>query len=291
MLIIRQFVPNYGIDDRFFPRNLLENPRKLNEYRANLAQSIIKSHKKPENLVTNHLEIRVVASNRGEFYLLQTIGFILEQQPIGAFNLSICNVEIDIFDDLAQFEQISIPILSINNGTKKALILDETIRKETIDYWHCLAQKSRSRYILLIEDDSIIIGQFTELINSLIRHLDYADHIDYVKLYHPIKLRKLPSYFLFPCQLRYYITGSAYISYPESCCTPAVIFRTSQIPKMIEHFNKQPSYAGHAKDHILDDSPFIGRQSDLNYVIHIGSFSSIRRRTVQLSDLRDFGIA
>lgn len=46
-------------------------------------------------------------------------------------------------------------------------------------------------------------------------------------------------------------------------------------------------FSGHAKDHILDESPFTGRQSDINYVTHIGSFSSVRQRSVFLSELRD----
>ncbi|EGT45363.1 hypothetical protein CAEBREN_28689 [Caenorhabditis brenneri] len=91
----------------------------------------------------------------------------------------------------------------------------------------------------------------------------------------------------FPADFRFYLTGSAYISYPESCCTPAVIFRTSSVKNMVDYFQKSIGFSGHAKDHILDEAPFTGRQSDVNYVTHIGSFSSVRQRAVFLSDLRD----
>ncbi|GMS82358.1 hypothetical protein PENTCL1PPCAC_4533, partial [Pristionchus entomophagus] len=71
---------------------------------------------------------------------------------------------------------------------------------------------------------------------------------------------------LFPPDFRYAVTGSVYLTMGESCCTPAVFFRTSSIPAIVDTLTLEKSFAGHAKDHILDESRFVGRESDFNLV-------------------------
>ena len=93
--------------------------------------------------------------------------------------------------------------------------------------------------------------------------------------------------------MRVAITSSAYITPSESCCTPAVLFRSAAIPAMVAELSKQHAQAGHAKDHILDESRFQGRAIDKNAVVHIGLFSSVRRQTSRVqedwrSSLRQF---
>uniref|UniRef100_A0A914YU56 Uncharacterized protein n=1 Tax=Panagrolaimus superbus TaxID=310955 RepID=A0A914YU56_9BILA len=152
--------------------------------------------------------------------------------------------------------------------------------------------------------------------------------IDFVKLFHPWRLRKIPfifqsitisivlgtiiSYFVFRrftitvililsifsyiflrqyyyyeifADTRFHFTSSAYITPSESCCTPGVLFRSTSIPSMLKYFQKQPVEDGHAKDHILDESPFIGKATDFNYFIHIGHFSSVRQKNIALESL------
>nr|ACZ54500.1 glycosyltransferase XRE-1 [Pristionchus pacificus]ADA57112.1 putative glycosyltransferase [Pristionchus pacificus] len=82
---------------------------------------------------------------------------------------------------------------------------------------------------------------------------------------------------LFPADFRYSLTDSVYLTMSESCCTPAVFFRTASIPAIVDALIQEKSFAGHAKDHILDESRFVGRETDFNLVSHIGLISSLRR--------------
>ncbi|KAF1765098.1 hypothetical protein GCK72_005050 [Caenorhabditis remanei] len=333
--LVREVTPKIGHDERLFPRDILYNTDLLNKHRVKIADELYRGFKKIKPSPAS-VEVRVVASNRGNDFLYQTVIFLLEQQassyPSFNYTMQICNVESETFSDLKRFDKMEIPISTLGDQSKNAKFLNSTLKKENDDYWKCMALTTDSRYILLIEDDAVVIPEFSNLLKSLVRKLDDHEYVDFVKLYHPNYLRKLPSYALmgavsislsffscyaiksffktFPiltflilslvvfydfttygCRLsadfRYYLTGSAYFSYPESCCTPAVIFRKSSVKTMYEYFSRSVAFEGHAKDHILDESPFTGRQSDVNYVTHIGSFSSIRQRAVFLSDLRD----
>lgn len=333
--VVRDVVPKVGHDERLFPRDIIHNNDALNRHRVQIADGVLDYLMgKKVTLKSANVEIRVVTSNRGNDFLYQTVLFLLEQQLV-LFNctLSICNVEAEIFPDLRRFDRLNLPITTIGDKSRSSRgNLNSTISKENQDYWKCLEVPTESRYILLIEDDAVVIPEFSKLLKSLVQKLDNHQYIDFVKLYHPNYLRKFPAYALyafvsitisyFSCHfinrffknfpiltflilslalfwdltsygsqlsadIRYYISRSAYISYPESCCTPAVIFRQSSVKSMVEYFSKTMAYSGHAKDHILDESPFTGRQSDLNYVTHIGSFSSVRQRNVFLSDLRE----
>ncbi|VDM77360.1 unnamed protein product [Strongylus vulgaris] len=96
--------------------------------------------------------------------------------------------------------------------------------------------------------------------------------------------------FQFLADLRYHLTKTAYMSSTESCCTPAVLFRASSIPKIVSKLvaeTKRSARIGHAKDHILDESKFVGRQTDMNLVVHIGSYSSVRKRRINLHEVID----
>ncbi|EGT59621.1 hypothetical protein CAEBREN_14191 [Caenorhabditis brenneri] len=339
ILIIRGVTPRIGHDELLFPSELLTDEPRLNEHRTRVAEKVMESLKKPmKNPVSASVDIRVIASNRGFGVLFQTVIFLLEQQqqhrnsPDFNFSVSICNVESDIFPDLQRFSELEIPVTTFgrNFEVEPEEKLNSTIRKENEDYWKCLGLPTESRYILLMEDDVIVLPEFSTLLKSMIRKLDFSENVDYVKLYHPKYLRKIPFYFLiaiptvsssfflcyfvkivsgnfqiltflilsivifwdlksfgsqFPSEIRYHLTGSAYFSVPESCCTQAVIFRQSSVSEMLEIFNNSVAFSGYAKDHILDESSqFTGRQSDINYVAHIGSFSSVRQKAVSLSD-------
>ncbi|PIC44368.1 hypothetical protein B9Z55_004755 [Caenorhabditis nigoni] len=330
---MRWIVPKIGHDERLFPKNLLNDTNALHEHRTRIAQELLEKFQKFQfSNESADIEIRVVASDRGYNFLHQTVIFLREQQSLSNYHLSICNVESEIFPDLRRFEKLEIPIFTVREGSEKGKNLNSTIEKENNDYWKCLGLETKSRYILLIEDDSIVVPEFSDLLNSLISKLDFNQKIDFVKLYHPKYLRKTPSLVLtiiisivisffscfavqpvfqkfpsitflilsiflyfsirsygpqFPADVRFQLTGSAYISTFESCCTQAVIFRASSVGQMLEYFKGTIAYSGHAKDHILDESPFTGRQTDLNYVIHVGSFSSVRNRLVYLADWLD----
>lgn len=78
------------------------------------------------------------------------------------------------------------------------------------------------------------------------------------------------------------------MSSPESCCTPAVLFRASKIEEIVSQLSfetRRSARTGHAKDHILDESRFTGRQTDMNLVVHIGAVSSVRKRRITLNEV------
>ncbi|KAH7694434.1 glycosyltransferase XRE-1 [Aphelenchoides avenae] len=79
--------------------------------------------------------------------------------------------------------------------------------------------------------------------------------------------------------MRFAITSSAYLTPPESCCMPAVLFRSASVPAIVADLSQESASAraGHAKDHILDESRFYGRAIDANAVAHIGRLSSKRQ--------------
>ncbi|GMS82356.1 hypothetical protein PENTCL1PPCAC_4531, partial [Pristionchus entomophagus] len=182
----------------------------------------------------------------------------------------------------------------------------QRIAKETADYWSCLnlTRDSEARYGTRLEDDVVVLPSLRPMIASLIYQMDVTvGKVDYAKLYHTNKRRyisNVPQIIavslllssllhwllsprpvlslmgclfllihlrnqgnLFPADFRYAVTGSVYVTASESCCTPAVFFRTSSIP---DSLMLEKSFTGRAKDHILDESRFIGRESDFNLV-------------------------
>lgn len=46
---------------------------------------------------------------------------------------------------------------------------------------------------MLLEDDALVVPDFARLMTLLMKQLDVNPHIDYVKMYHPNQLRKIPS--------------------------------------------------------------------------------------------------
>ncbi|VDD95962.1 unnamed protein product [Enterobius vermicularis] len=173
--------------------------------------------------------------------------------------------------------------------------------------------KLKKIYLMLVEDDAAVIPDFIPLVTSVIKQMNRKTNIDYVKLFHPVHLRGIPYYFqlflferftfqcfrsilnlkyqfavyfkLFFADIRYSITNSAYLVAPESCCTVAVLYRTFSLPKMLHYF-KNLKTNGLPKDDLLDASPFEGRMTDTNLMVHIGYYSAIRNKIVVLDTLK-----
>jgi len=290
-----------------------------------------------ERVDFSDLVIGVIASNRGGNYLFQSITFLLNQlenkEKIPF--IGICNVEPVSFPQVEKFRN-KIPIYSINSFKDLSRFnlstLEGRVQKEAADYWSCLRVLTtfNKKYLLLLEDDAVVIPHFLTLMDSLMSRLDDPglEHVDYVKLFHPWYLRKIPfifqaasfslivSTFLFyivfkkiairfilvlaiSCyinlkflnyeifaDLRYHITSLPYLVPSESCCTPAVLFRGNSALEMIQELPSIETTKNHAKDHVLDESRFIGKETDFSYVVHIGHFSSIRHKEVPLEALR-----
>uniref|UniRef100_A0A914P7G1 Uncharacterized protein n=1 Tax=Panagrolaimus davidi TaxID=227884 RepID=A0A914P7G1_9BILA len=208
-----------------------------------------------------NLSISLIAADRKNGYITQSMAFLLtqieswEKVPI----LSICNVEDNIFDELKLFTG-KIQIYSINKDNNIAFDLTEDdgrLKKEANDYWNCLnaaySSNHSTDFILLIEDDAVPVPQ--------------------------------PFYSEIFADTRFHFSSSAYITPSESCCTPGVLFRSASIPSMLKYFKEQNVENGHAKDHILDESPFAGKATDFNYFVHIGHFSSVRQKVIPLESL------
>ncbi|ETN77026.1 hypothetical protein NECAME_11347 [Necator americanus] len=284
--ILSAHIPSYSGEEKYFPKQLINDDNALNRYRLNISDHIYPRLRRQADHFSP-LEIRIIASDRRQNYLSQVITFLIDAyQSRRRFspNLEICNVEPEIFDELRKF-QLHVPIRTLGKKSSRHLSLDETIAKEASDYWKCLNHTTKGRYVMLLEDDALVVPEFPRMMDSLMDQLDERQHVDYAKLYHPNQLRKIPSIPLFLAELRYYVTNRVYMSIPESCCTPAVVFRASRIPTIISQLSTDPAHVGHAKDHILDESGFVGRQTDMNLVVHIGSVSSIRKRRITLSEV------
>lgn len=89
-----------------------------------------------------------------------------------------------------------IPIFDVNSRLNYDLSsVDARIRKESMDYWKCLNESLRFRtdYVLLLEDDAVPVEGFSTMMASLLDQLEHRNYVDYVKLYHPRRLRKIPS--------------------------------------------------------------------------------------------------
>lgn len=54
---------------------------------------------------------------------------------------------------------------------------------------------STLRYTLLIEDDALPVPAFDLLMRSVVDRMDNDQRLDFIKLYHPGHLRKIPYYF------------------------------------------------------------------------------------------------
>lgn len=54
---------------------------------------------------------------------------------------------------------------------------------------------------------------------------------------------------------------------------------------MINEFTTHEPMNGHAKDNILDESSFVGRQTDTNFVVHIGFYSVLRQHKVHIENV------
>ncbi|EYC09994.1 hypothetical protein Y032_0058g2929 [Ancylostoma ceylanicum] len=327
-------VPTYSGEQKYFPKHLINDDYALNRYRLNISEQIYPHLRKQADHVSafSPLEIRIIASDRRQNYLPQVITFLVDAYQSHkqlSPSLEICNVEPEVFEELRRF-RLHVPIRTLGRKSSRSSRMNETIAKEAADYWKCLDHPTKGRYIMLLEDDALVVPEFARLMTLLMDQLDRRQHIDYVKMYHPNQLRKIPSIPLaisvcilvcctycivifrrvlifwslitsslmylelrsygsqFLADVRYYLTDTVYLSSPESCCTPAVLFRASKVAEMVSQLSfesRRSARTGHAKDHILDESRFVGRQTDMNLVVHIGAVSSVRKRRITLNEV------
>ncbi|CAJ0958517.1 unnamed protein product, partial [Mesorhabditis belari] len=245
--------------------------------------------------------ITIITTDRPQNYLIQSIGYLFGEYGNKARPyIEICNVD-QRYNEFLKEIQDHINIFNVSEKIQyDTESLDQRLEKEARDYWKCLQNSDRhSPFILLLEDDAVATLEFAKLIQSVISHLKSHDSIDYVKLYYPPRKCGNPAVFLifiislsFSWCLLYLSSfiqwspnGGVYLSYPKSCCTQAVLFRTCRIAEIVSELSKIPGNIQLPKDKILDSSKFVGRSTDTNLFIHIGSYSSVLRKNVHLDDL------
>lgn len=51
---------------------------------------------------------------------------------------------------------------------------------------------------------------------------------------------------------------------------------------IVDTLSNIPAKIGRAKDHLIDESSFIGRMTDTNLVVHIGHYSAVRQGFVEI---------
>uniref|UniRef100_A0A0M3IDM3 Glycosyltransferase family 92 protein n=1 Tax=Ascaris lumbricoides TaxID=6252 RepID=A0A0M3IDM3_ASCLU len=142
---------------------------------------------------------------------------------MNATHNSRCNF---IFKYFAHYVPIIKPIKQFAYNFNK---YEERLMKESNDYWFCMNATHNSRctfifkyfahyvasclqelklvllktnfiystlrYTLLIEDDALPVPAFDPLMRSVVDRMDNDQRLDFIKLYHPGHLRKIPYYF------------------------------------------------------------------------------------------------
>lgn len=158
------------------------------------------------------LTIGIVASARPNFPLTQLFGHLSAYLPSDDYSVLICNTEPTVLhhsEEIRRFEQfVDVVDLHPAGGDNDSFPAihgpspSDRLRKEAVDYWLCLnaTAVSSADYILLLEDDALPVPEFGQALHSIIRQLRQRDkerqaEVDYVKLYHPWKLRGIPSAF------------------------------------------------------------------------------------------------
>ena len=147
-----------------------------------------------------NISITIIAADRQNGYITQSVAFLLDQMKTWPLIpvVAICNVEGYVFDELKQFAD-KLPIHSINIGSTNHYDLsndDGRIKKESDDYWKCMNNShGEAEYVLLVEDDAVPVPYFQPLLTSLMDQMNNMNDIDYVKLFHPWSLRKIPCLF------------------------------------------------------------------------------------------------
>uniref|UniRef100_A0A914WTE4 Uncharacterized protein n=1 Tax=Plectus sambesii TaxID=2011161 RepID=A0A914WTE4_9BILA len=353
---VRPLLPTIAGDAHFFTPNTdveVDNSRRIQEAEKLLAdlqsRDAVSASDKVTLLPDADVLVIVIATSRQGQYLTQVTAQLLDQARRVRGDLSIqpliCSVDRrdTLFDEAAQLSPL-LPVVRLHNETVPPPP-DRQVRLqwEAQDYFGCLNASrtlpTRARYVLLLEDDAMIVPSFFPLLSTIIKQIERprsGEPAAYVKLYHPAYLRGLPFYVqcvccsiilsllvlyalrrwltsrgfmvvLFLLQLvlyfflfkllshqffadaRYMVTGSVYLTMPESCCTPAVLYSASALPSLVSYLSANPTGNGRAKDHILDEAPsklgVIGLMTDTNLVVHIGRFSTLRAGPVNLDSI------
>uniref|UniRef100_A0A915D7Q3 Uncharacterized protein n=1 Tax=Ditylenchus dipsaci TaxID=166011 RepID=A0A915D7Q3_9BILA len=262
---------------------------------------------RPEVATSSHrLTIGILASGRHNHELTQLIGH-LSNYLTDNFRLVICNVEYSSIarpQEVTHFEQFL-----EQSDCKGGAGLLEVFEPDC---------QMGSDYVLLLEDDALPVPEFNTAINSIMRQLDKIKQVDYVKLFHPWRLRGIPSLFqtavvvifiayflqlliwrdrkLFVILLvtisghivvRIYLLmfSSLLLSLPncqkQSHAALKQLFSEFKINEMVTDLGSEEAALKHAKDHILDESRFEGRATDANFVVHIGYYSYLRKKKVR----------
>ncbi|MFH4975127.1 hypothetical protein AB6A40_001836 [Gnathostoma spinigerum] len=340
---VRYLTPNTSGLDHVFPSkdsNMLDfvvlNTERVSHAMKTL-ESIRNSSHNPSGMYAvpvrkmDNVEIVVIVSKRVGNFATQVIADLLElRHSTGMwFSLSICNASDSYFSelhDIMQYVSNEVNIINIHPFDSHGMdSYKSMLQKELVDYWKCLSIETLAKYVLLIEDDAVPTPYFYEIVSSVAEQLDRRPSIDFVKLFHPMSLRKVPYYFqlsatalvlscavccfvfrsldhilwiltisvyftvvigfFYSCQffvdLRYAVVSSPYMVASESCCTPAVMFRSSSIQGLVRYLVSF-SNSTLAKDDLLDIAPFVSRMTDGNAVVHIGFISSLRGTFVVL---------
>ncbi|CAI4228270.1 unnamed protein product [Auanema sp. JU1783] len=193
---LRHIIPSISGDWRYFPSNYsIFTDDAINQGRIDEASTYISQFTNSKPIDPN-IEFRIMASERQSRYLTQVIGYFLnefsEEKTIP--KISICNSENTVFDELNSFEgRFTIYNIERANNSDFKDSQSLTLSKESSDYWRCINISTDAKYMLAFEDDALVIPEFPKYLKSLKKQFDERPHLEYVKLYHPASLRKLPA--------------------------------------------------------------------------------------------------
>ncbi|KAK6014057.1 hypothetical protein OSTOST_20594 [Ostertagia ostertagi] len=201
---ISRHIPSISGEEKYFPKQLINDDNALNRYRLNISEQLYRNSIK-ESDHFSPLEIRILVSDRRQDYLLQVIAFLIDSYQSHrrlSPSLELCNVEPVVFEELRRF-QLHIPIRIISKTGSRQLPLNDVYKQKAFPTTGnaSIEQQKRvythhfvfDRYVMLLEDDALVVPEFARMMTSLMKQLDRRPYVDYVKLYHPNQLRKIPS--------------------------------------------------------------------------------------------------
>ncbi|XP_065682378.1 uncharacterized protein LOC136095570 [Hydra vulgaris] len=140
-------------------------------------------------------------------YPFQTVGtlFLEMKHTKKKFGFLFCNTTYKVNDYLGSLDSL-IGLPYIYKFTNILATNDKQGRwqKELLDYISCLVEAKKrypyTKYFLFNEDDGLIINGFYDSLNNVVSQIDFLSlqdkrqrrKISHVKLFHPLRLRKIP---------------------------------------------------------------------------------------------------
>jgi hypothetical protein len=201
--LLKLSISQIDIKKVYFPHGNRFEPeqKRSNLYRLNISRTYLNENQLRQPSTPVDLAISVISAYRNKrFYLTQTLGYLIHELKNSTnVSLLVCYVEEKPDKEVEDLQKMGIDFIFLYQNRSFPQLpfgkSNKRMAKESNDYFTCLNQTNeliRPKFVLLLEDDALALPELRVQLNSLIYGL--RKEIDYVKLFHPWYLRKIPSY-------------------------------------------------------------------------------------------------